>query len=83
MDLLSIPVGIAECAKRGQGEGGKFHVLFGKRNSYNGDGHQDSKNEVYDGDIETTQQDPQNVKEEVQAAISGSFKIECLAKRGQ
>lgn len=78
-----MPVRIADRSKRSQGEGGKFHMLFCKRKSYDGYGHQDPKNKVYNGDIKTAKQDPQNVKKQVQAASSGSFKIKRLSKGSQ
>ena len=75
-----MPVRIADGAKRGQGEGGQFQMLFGKRKSDDGDRHQDCENNMNNGNIKTAQQDPENVKKQVQTTIPCSFKIKCLTE---
>jgi len=55
-------------------------MLPGKWNSNDSYCHQNPENDMNDGDIKTTQQDPDNIEKQIQATISGSLKIKGLPK---
>ena len=76
-----IPIGITEGPKRDQCKSGEFDVLFGKRYPDDGNGRQDSENDVDDRDVKSAKNDPQDIEEEVKAAVACPFIIQGLSER--